>query len=105
MYTVGPKELKDRLTHYLRLVRQGTTFIVTDRGKPVGVLKPVSGDETGATEDKLAGLAGEGSVSLPQGKGFLKKPPAIQGKGPPLSQVVLEDRRGISLNSNDATIH
>jgi prevent-host-death family protein len=93
MQTVGTRELKDRLTHYLRLVRQGTTFIVTDRGKPVGVLKPVSGEEGGEAEDILAGLATEGSVSLPRGKGFLKKPPAIHGKGPPLSQVVLEGRR------------
>jgi prevent-host-death family protein len=93
MQTVGTKELKDRLTYYLRLVRQGTTFIVTDRGKPVGVLKPISGEEIGATEDLLAGLAAEGSISLPRGKGFLKKPPAIHGKGLPLSQVVLEGRR------------
>lgn len=93
MQTVGTKELKDRLTHYLRLVRQGMTFIVTDRGKPVGVLKPVSGDEEGDMEDLLAGLAAEGSVSLPRGKGFLKKPPAIQGKGQPLSRMVLEGRR------------
>lgn len=93
MQTIGTRELKDRLTHCLRLVRQGTTFIVTDRGKPVGVLKPIAGDEDGETEDILAGLAVEGSVSLPRGKGFLKKPPAIQGKGLPLSQVVLEGRR------------
>jgi prevent-host-death family protein len=93
MHTVGTKGLKDRLTHYLRLVRQGTTFIVTDRGKPVGVLKPVSGDERGETADLLAGLAAEGSISLPQGKGFLKKPPAVHGKGLPLSRVILEERR------------
>lgn len=93
MQTVGTKELKDRLTHYLRLVRQGTTVIVTDRGKPVGVLKPISEDESGETEDRLAGLAAEGSISLPQGKGFLQKPPAVQGKGLPLSRIVLKDRR------------
>lgn len=93
MQTVGTRELKDRLTHYLRLVRQGTTFIVTDRGKPVGVLKPVSGDEKSETEALLAGLAAEGSVALPRGKGFLKQSPAIKGKGAPLSQVVLEGRR------------
>ena len=68
MQTVGTKELKDRLMHYLRLVRQGTIFIVTDRGKPVGVLKPISGDETGKTEDLLAGLSAGGSVSLPKEK-------------------------------------
>jgi hypothetical protein len=74
-------------------VRQGTTFIVTNRGKPVGVLKPIAGEADGKPEDILAGLAVEGSVSLPRGKGFLKRPPAIQGKGLPLSQVVLEGRR------------
>jgi prevent-host-death family protein len=93
MQTVGTKELKDRLTYYLRLVRQGRTLIVTDRGKPVGVLRPISEDESGETEERLAALAAEGGVSLPRGKGFLKKPPAVQGKGLPLSQVVLEDRR------------
>jgi prevent-host-death family protein len=93
MQTVGTRELKDRLTHYLRLVRQGATLIVTDRGRPVGVLKPVSGDEEGETEDLLARLAVEGSISLPRGRGFLKKPPAIKGKGTPLSQVVLEGRQ------------
>jgi prevent-host-death family protein len=93
MQAVGTKELKDRLTHYLRLVRQRSTFIVTDRGRPVGVLKPVSEDEMSETADLLAGLAAEGSISLPRGKGFLKKPPAIQGKGLPLSQIVMEGRR------------
>ncbi len=93
MQTVGTRELKDRLTHYLRLVRQGTTFIVTDRGKPVGVLKPISEDEGSETEDLLARLAVEGNLSLPRGKGFLKRSPAIKGKGLPLSQLVLEGRR------------
>ena len=93
MHTVGTRELKDRLTHYLRLVRKGTTLIVTDRGKPVAVLKPTEGEEGGDTAGLLAGLAAEGSVSLPQGKGFLKKSPAIRGKGAPLSQVVTEGRR------------
>jgi len=93
MQTVGTRELKDRLTHYLRLVRQGTTLIVTDRGKPVGLLKPVAGEEGGDTEDVLAGLAAEGALSLPRGKGFRKQSPAIRGRGAPLSQMVREGRR------------
>ena len=93
MHTVGTRELKDRLTHYLRLVRQGTTLIVTDRGKPVAVVKPAEGQEGGDVEEQLAALAAEGSVSLPQGGGFLKKPPTIRDKGIPLSQTVSEDRR------------
>jgi prevent-host-death family protein len=93
MYMVGTRELKDRLTHYLRLVRQGTTLVVTDRGKPVAVVKPAEGQESGDVEDQLATLAVEGSISLPLGKGFLRKSPAIRGKGVLLSQAVLEDRR------------
>lgn len=93
MHTVGTRELKDRLTHYLRLVRKGTTLIVTDRGRPVAILKPAAREEGGGIEDTLAGLAVEGNISLPQGKGFLKKPPAIRGRGIPLSQMVMEGRR------------
>lgn len=72
MHTVGTRELKDRLTHYLRLVRKGTTLIVTDRGKPVAVFKPARREEGGDVEGLLAGLAAEGGLSLPQGKSFLK---------------------------------
>lgn len=93
MHTVGTRELKDRLTHYLRLVRKGTTLIVTDRGKPVAILKPAEKEEGGSIEGILAGLAAEGSVSLPRGKGFLKKLPAIRGTGTPLSRIVMEGRR------------
>jgi prevent-host-death family protein len=93
MHAVGTRELKDRLTHYLRLVRQGTTLLVTDRGKPVAIVKPAGGEEEGDVEDLLAGLAAEGRVSLPRGRGFLKKPPSVLGKGIPLSQIVLEGRR------------
>jgi len=93
MQTVGTREFKDRLTHYLRLVRQGMTFVVTDRGKPVALVKPADGEGENSLEATLAGLATEGTVSLPRGKGFLKKSPAIRGKGAPLSQVVLAGRR------------
>lgn len=93
MYTIGTREFKDRLTHYLRLVRQGTTLVVTDRGKPIANVRSPQSEEGGSLEDILAGLATDGSVSLPQGKGFLKKPPVIRGKGTPLSQMVLEGRR------------
>ncbi len=93
MHTVGTREFKDRLTYYLRLVRQGTTLIVTDRGKPVAIVRSPQGEEEKDMEGTLAGLAAEGNISLPKGKGFLKKPPAIRGKGIPLSQIVLEGRR------------
>jgi prevent-host-death family protein len=38
---VGVRDLKARLSKYLRQVRQGQTVIITDHGRPVGRLSPV----------------------------------------------------------------
>ena len=47
METVEIRELKNRLGYYLRAIRQGRAFMMTDRGKPVARLVPVvpSGEE------------------------------------------------------------
>ena len=37
---VGVRDLKSRLSEYLRQVKQGHTIVVTDHGKPVGRLLP-----------------------------------------------------------------
>lgn len=39
MKTVGVRELKDRLSEYLRLVREGEEILVTDRGRVVAELR------------------------------------------------------------------
>jgi len=38
---VGVRDLKARLSEYLRQVSQGRTVIITDHGHPVGRLSPV----------------------------------------------------------------
>src|SRR5207245_9290790 len=40
MQTVGLRELKNRLSHYIRRVRDGQLVIVTDRGQVVAELGP-----------------------------------------------------------------
>ena len=40
--TVGVRELKARLSSYLELARSGQTVVVTDRGRPVAELRPIS---------------------------------------------------------------
>ena len=40
MKTVGIRELKNRLSEYIRLVRAGETVLVTDRGVVVAELRP-----------------------------------------------------------------
>ncbi|OGO29323.1 MAG: hypothetical protein A2W33_01615 [Chloroflexi bacterium RBG_16_52_11] len=38
---VGVRDLKSRLSEYLRLVKRGQTVIITEHGHPVGRLSPV----------------------------------------------------------------
>lgn len=59
MKAVGVKELKARLSEYLRSVRAGTTILVTDRSEVIAELRPASrrgavADSVGATLDTLA---------------------------------------------------
>jgi prevent-host-death family protein len=39
---VGVRDLKARLSEYLRQVSQGKTVIITEHGRPVGRLSPVN---------------------------------------------------------------
>ena len=60
--TIGSRELKTRLGTYLRHVREGTTIIVTDRGRPVAELRPLSRSEDDV-ESRLRELVLAGVVS------------------------------------------
>lgn len=41
MTTVGVRELRQRASELLRLVEQGETIEITDRGRPVALLSPI----------------------------------------------------------------
>lgn len=89
---VGIRELKNRLTYHLHLIRQGKEVVVTDRGKPIAMLKPIERSEKQpGLEERLAFLAEQGLITLPRGKFDFTTPP-LSLKGKPLSQTVLEDR-------------
>ncbi len=87
MSTVGIKELKNRLTQYLRRTKNGQEVVVTERGKPIQ-----SVERTASLEARLAGLAAEGLVTLPTQKP-LKKLRLIKVSGPAISKTILEERR------------
>lgn len=56
---VGVRDLKSRLSEYLRQVKQGHILIITDHGKPVGRLLPA--EQT--LEERLRGLQEAGMVA------------------------------------------
>jgi prevent-host-death family protein len=90
MTTVGARELKNRLGRYLRQVEAGETILVTERGRPVAELRPLSPAalELGV---RLQELAAKGVVRLPTRRKS-QVIPRVTLPGPPLSQTVLEDR-------------
>lgn len=92
MTTVGTKELKNKLSHYLRLVRAGAHILVTDHGRPVAELGPVT-KGTRSTEDAWMEAAARGEVVLPKRRGAPRSRPLRLRKGASLSDAVLEDRR------------
>jgi antitoxin (DNA-binding transcriptional repressor) of toxin-antitoxin stability system len=55
MKSVGVKQLKSRLSEYLRLVRSGETVFVTDRDEVVAELRPAR-RQANSTADSLDGL-------------------------------------------------
>ena len=92
MSTVGIKELKNRLTHYLRLTQKGEEVIVTDRGQPVAVIHQITADQPVLTrEGRLAQLATQGKICLPSRKLATRLKP-VPYKGPSAAQAVIEDR-------------
>ena len=92
MSTVGIKELKNRLTHYLRLTQKGEEVIVTDRGKPVAVIHHITSDQPVLTrERRLAQLAAQGKIFLPSRKLATRLKP-VPYKGRSVAQAVIEDR-------------
>ena len=94
MHYVGVRELKNRLTYYLKLTKQGDNVIVTERGKPTAILHTIdSVEENASLEEKLVSLAGKGMIRLPAGKARKPKAKPVEVKGVPLSKVIIEERR------------
>ena len=65
MKTVGVRELKNRLSEYLRQVRSGEGVLVTDRGEVVAELTPPGlGSTDSAVPPGLLALARRGVATL-----------------------------------------
>lgn len=93
MSTVGIKELKNKLTQYLRRAKQGEEIVVTERGRPIAVIQPIGAEVPVTTlEARLARLAAQGRLTLPTAKP-LREVRLARVKGTPLSRVILEERR------------
>ncbi len=89
MNQVGVRELRQNLSRYLREVKEGETFVVTERGREVARLAP-----SGPADSPLARLVAERGATMPRADllglaASSTKPPA---KGPPSVEVLDEQR-------------
>jgi prevent-host-death family protein len=80
MKSVGLRELKNRLSEYVREVRSGEAVLVTDRGEVVAELVPPGqGGEEHGVPAALVALARRGYVTLglPKDAGVYPKLPRL----------------------------
>ena len=65
MKSVGLRELKNRLSEYVREVRSGEAVLVTDRGEVVAeLIPPGQGADERGTPSTLVALARRGQLTL-----------------------------------------
>jgi prevent-host-death family protein len=84
----GIRELKRRLSAYLRQVKAGGTVIITDRGKPIGRIVPIAQ----STEAQLEALKQAGWIAW-SGEKLPPLAPVAQAKsGQTVADLLLEDR-------------
>lgn len=86
--TVGIRELKNRLSEYLRRVKAGESVIITERGKPVGQIMPVQEDLASRLKKLVeAGIVEWSGQPVPP-----YKPKAVNRSKQLLSDLVAKDR-------------
>lgn len=89
---VGVRELKNRLSYYLRRVRAGETVRVTDRGAVVAELRAPRRKRAPSGEEVLEELAAQGLISRGSGKVGDFEPIKLRGDGSLASAAIIEDR-------------
>ena len=89
---MGLREANQHFSKAIKAVKAGQEVVLTERGKPIAVIKPLASAST--FEETIARLIAEGRLSGPahlrpiRRRGW--KPPVNEGR--PLSDLVREDR-------------
>ena len=86
--SVGVRELKMRLSEYLRRVKTGETIVITDRGQPVGRIVPA--DQP--LEAKLRAMIEAGTLAW-SGQSLEPMVPVAQVQGQhSIADLLIEER-------------
>lgn len=90
MTKVGLRDANLHFSKYIKLVKEGEEVVLTDRGAPIAVIKPLVSE--GASSEKRIKLLEERGVlkRAASGNQPFRKPLVISGR--PLSEIVAEER-------------
>ena len=86
---VGTRELKNKLSEYLRRVKKGQTIIVTERGNIVAQLIPPQQ----TIEERIWAMVDAGLAEWNGKKLKPHKPGIINKSGKLISELIMDDRR------------
>ena len=89
MISAGIRDLKNRLSYYLREVKKGEKILITERDQVIATILPV---ERGEEDSRLLSLVKEGFATWKGGKPTGSRH-SVKIKGKAVSDIVLEDRR------------
>jgi prevent-host-death family protein len=89
--SVSIRELKNRLSHFLRLTKEGESLIITDRGTPIGRIVPIV--QTGKRLDEhFAAMKQAGQLEW-SGRKLSKNKPISKARGKrSVSDLLVENR-------------
>ncbi len=87
---LGLREANQHFSKAIKAVRAGKEVVLTERGQPIAVIKPLK--EALEPEAALKQMAEEGLITLPSSKGPLPRFAPAQASGKPLSQTIIDDR-------------
>lgn len=95
MHEVNISELKNRLSHYLRIVRRGESVLVLDRRRVIARIEPVRDPASLSGDDdrRAAGLERRGILRRARGRltrAWLERAPRIEADA---VQELLGERR------------
>jgi prevent-host-death family protein len=89
---LGLREANQRFSKAIKAVRAGKEVILTERGQPIAVIKPIKTKD--ALEVAMQAMVDEGFLKPASRKGPTPTPHwrPVKVKGKPLSQTVIENR-------------
>ena len=88
---LGLREANQKFAHVIRAVRAGQEVVLTDRGRPIAVIRRIATDNETA---RLKAMAASGLITLAERQGPMPRPrwrPEVI-KGEAISETVRRDR-------------